>query len=54
MFFDLSALGEFGAHANGTPWLLCCGVCSAVKIRSLSSEHVEQRLGSVAIFVTVL
>lgn len=54
MFFDLSALGEFGACANGTPWLLLHSVCSAVKTHSLSSKHAKQKLGSVAIFVTVV
>jgi len=54
MFFDLSALGEFGACASGTPWLLLHSMCSAVEVHSLSSEQVEQRLGSVAVFVTVV
>lgn len=54
MFFDLSACGEFGALANRTLWLLLCSVCSAVKKHLLYSKHVKQRLGSVAIFVTVV
>lgn len=48
MFFDLSALGEFGACGNRTPWLLFCRVHSDFKI--ISKKHVEQRLGSVTVF----